>query len=200
MLLLVGLGNPGRDAENNRHNIGFMAVDAVVSRFNLSAPRTRRQPDGVFSDGVIDGEKVIVLKPQTYMNESGRAVGAAVRFWKLDPEDVIVFHDDLDLAPGKVRVKRSGGHGGHNGLRSIDAHMGKDYRRVRLGIGHPGDKDRVTGHVLRDFSNADRDWLEPLLDAVADAAPMLIEGDDTGFMTKVAMATRPPKPDKADDA
>ena len=118
----------------------------------------------------------------------------------LDPEDVIVFHDDLDLAPGKVRVKRSGGHGGHNGLRSIDAHMGKDYRRVRLGIGHPGDKDRVTGHVLRDFSNADRDWLEPLLDAVADAAPMLIEGDDTGFMTKVAMATRPPKPDKADDA
>ena len=182
MLLLVGLGNPGRDSENNRHNIGFMAVDALISRFNLSAPRTRRQPDGVFSDGVIDGEKVIVLKPQTYMNESGRAVGAAVRYWKLEPEDVIVFHDDLDLAPGKIRVKQGGGHGGHNGLRSIDAHMGKDYRRVRLGIGHPGEKDRVTGHVLRDFSKADRDWLGPLLDAVADAAPMLIQGDDTGFI------------------
>lgn len=200
MLLLVGLGNPGRDSENNRHNIGFMAVDALISRFNLSAPRTRRQPDGVFSDGVIDGEKVIVLKPQTYMNESGRAVGAAVRYWKLEPEDVIVFHDDLDLAPGKIRVKQGGGHGGHNGLRSIDAHMGKDYRRVRLGIGHPGEKDRVTGHVLRDFSKADRDWLGPLLDAVADAAPMLIQGDDTGFMTRVAMLTRPPKQNKADDA
>ena len=200
MLLLVGLGNPGRDSENNRHNIGFMAVDALISRFNLSAPRTRRQPDGVFSDGVIDGEKVIVLKPQTYMNESGRAVGAAVRYWKLEPEDVIVFHDDLDLAPGKIRVKQGGGHGGHNGLRSIDAHMGKDYRRVRLGIGHPGEKDRVTGHVLRDFSKADRDWLGPLLDAVADAAPKLIQGDDTGFMTRVAMLTRPPKQNKADDA
>jgi len=200
MLLLVGLGNPGRDAENNRHNIGFMAVDALISRFNLSTPRTRRQPDGVFSDGIIDGEKVIVLKPQTYMNESGRAVGAAVRFWKLDPEDVIVFHDDLDLVPGKVRVKTGGGNGGHNGLRSIDSHIGRDYRRVRLGIGHPGDKDRVTGHVLRDFSKIDREWLEPLLDAVADAAPMLIRGDDAGFMTRVAMLTRPPKPKKADDA
>ncbi len=201
MLLLVGLGNPGRESEDNRHNIGFMAVDALIARFNLSAPRTRRRPDGVFSEGMIDGGKVMVLKPQTYMNESGRAVGAAVRYWKLDVEDVIVFHDDLDLAPGKVRVKRGGGHGGHNGLRSIDSHMGKDYRRVRLGIGHPGDKDRVTGHVLRDFAKSDRTWLEPLLDAVADSAPMLIEGDDSGFMTRVALLTQAERPTrKADDS
>ena len=140
MLLLVGLGNPGRDAEDNRHNIGFMAVDAVIARFGLGAPRARRQPAGLFSDGVIDGNKVMVLKPRTYMNDSGRAVGAAVRYWKLAPEDVIVFHDELDLAPGKVRVKQGGGHGGHNGLRSIDSHIGKDYRRVRLGIGHPSDR------------------------------------------------------------
>ncbi len=196
MLLLVGLGNPDRDSADNRHNIGFMAVDAVISRFRLSEPRTRRRPDGQFSDGVIDGDKVMVLKPQTYMNESGRAVGAAVRYWKFEPEDVIVFHDDLDLAPGKIRVKRGGGHGGHNGLRSIDSHIGKDYRRVRLGIGHPGDKDRVTGHVLRNFSKADRAWLEPLLDAVADATPMLIAGDDSGFMTRVALLTRPATPKK----
>ncbi len=196
MLLLVGLGNPGRDAEDNRHNIGFMAVDAVIARFNLSAPRARRQPAGLFSDGVIDGNKVMVLKPRTYMNESGRVVGAAVRYWKLAPEDVTVFHDELDLAPGKVRVKRGGGHGGHNGLRSIDSHIGKDYRRVRLGIGHPGDKDRVTGHVLRNFSKADRVWLEPFLDAVAAATPMLISGDDSGFMTRVALLTQPEKPKK----
>ncbi len=196
MLLLVGLGNPGRDAEDNRHNIGFMAVDAVIARFGLGAPRARRQPAGLFSDGVIDGNKVMVLKPRTYMNESGRAVGAAVRYWKLAPEDVMVFHDELDLAPGKVRVKRGGGHGGHNGLRSIDSHIGKDYRRVRLGIGHPGDKDRVTGHVLRNFSKADRVWLEPFLDAVAAATPMLISGDDSGFMTRVALLTQPEKPKK----
>lgn len=196
MLLLVGLGNPGRDAEDNRHNIGFMAVDAVIARFGLGAPRARRQPAGLFSDGVIEGDKVMVLKPRTYMNDSGRAVGAAVRYWKLAPEDVIVFHDELDLAPGKVRVKRGGGHGGHNGLRSIDSHIGRDYRRVRLGIGHPGDKDRVTGHVLRNFSRADRVWLEPFLDAVAETTPMLISGDDSGFMTRVALLTQPAKPKK----
>ncbi len=196
MLLLVGLGNPGRDAEDNRHNIGFMAVDAVIARFGLGAPRARRRPAGLFSDGVIDGDQVMVLKPRTYMNESGRAVGAAVRYWNLAPEDVMVFHDELDLAPGKVRVKRGGGHGGHNGLRSIDSHIGRDYRRVRLGIGHPGDKDRVTGHVLRNFSKADRVWLEPFLDAVAAATPMLIAGDDAGFMTRVALLTQPEKPKK----
>ena len=197
MLLLVGLGNPGRESINNRHNIGFMAVDALIARFGLGAPRSRRQPAGLFSEGTIDGEKVIVLKPKTYMNESGRAVGAAMRYWRLTPADVVVFHDDLDLAPGKVRVKRDGGHAGHNGLRSIDAHIGRDYRRVRLGIGHPGDKDRVTGHVLRDFSKADRDWLEPELDAVADALPLLIRGDEPAFMTRVALLTRPAKPKKA---
>ncbi len=196
MLLLVGLGNPGRDAGNNRHNIGFMAVDSVIARFGLGAPRARRRPAGLFSDGVIDGDKVMVLKPRTYMNESGRAVGAAVRYWNLAPEDVMVFHDELDLAPGKVRVKRGGGHGGHNGLRSIDSHIGRDYRRVRLGIGHPGDRDRVTGHVLRNFSKADRVWLEPFLDAVAAATPMLIAGDDAGFMTRVALLTQPAKPKK----
>ncbi len=196
MLLLVGLGNPGPESGDNRHNIGFMAVDALISGFNFGAPRRRRQPDGLFSEGIIDGEKVIVLKPQTYMNESGRAVGAAMRYWKLEADEVIVFHDDLDLAPGKIRVKRGGGHGGHNGLRSIDAHMGREYRRVRLGIGHPGDKNRVTGHVLRNFSKADRAWLEPLLDAVVDAAPMLIDGRDADFMTRVALLTRPKKPKK----
>jgi PTH1 family peptidyl-tRNA hydrolase len=142
----------------------------------------------------VGGEKVLALKPMTYMNESGRAVGEAVRFFKLVPADVLVLHDDLDLAPGKVRVKQGGGHGGHNGLRSIDAHIGPDYRRVRLGIGHPGDRDRVTGHVLTDFAKADDAWLEKLLDAVADGFPLLVDSDDSGFMNRVALAMKPAKP------
>ena len=197
MLLLVGLGNPGREHAGDRHNIGFMAIDAIIERFGLAAPRARRQPDGLFSDGIIEGGKIIILKPRTYMNESGRAVGAAMRYWRLQPEDLVVFHDDLDLVPGKVRVKRGGGAGGHNGLRSIDQHIGRDYRRVRFGIGHPGDRDRVTGYVLRKFAKADAGWIGKTLDAVAETLPLLIAGDDPGFMTRVALLTRPAKPKRA---
>lgn len=189
MLLLVGLGNPGPRHAHNRHNIGFMAVDRIVDRHRLGTYRSRFH--GLIADGLLDGNKVLVLKPLTYMNESGRAVGEAARFYKLAPADIVVFHDEIDLRAGKLRVKRGGGHAGHNGLRSIDQHFGGDYRRVRLGVGHPGDKDLVHGHVLSDFAKADRDWLERELDAVADAAPLLAKGDDDGFMTKVAALTRP---------
>ncbi len=193
MLLFVGLGNPGPEYAGNRHNIGFMAVDAVIDHCGFARPRRRLRLRGVFSDGVIDGVKVLVLKPGTYMNQSGRSVGAAMRYFRLTPEQVIVFHDDIDLAPGKVRVKQGGGHGGHNGLRDIDAHIGRDYRRVRLGVGHPGDPDRVEGYVLKDFSRSDRDWLARLMDAVADAVPLLVAGDEPGFMTRVALLA--PAPD-----
>jgi len=193
MLLFVGLGNPGPEYAGNRHNLGFMAVDAVIDRCGFARPRRRLRPRGVFSDGIIDGVKVLVLKPGTYMNQSGRSVGAAMRYFRLTPEQVIVFHDDIDLAPGKVRVKQGGGNGGHNGLRDIDAHIGRDYRRVRLGVGHPGDPDRVEGYVLKDFSRSDRDWLAQLMDAVADAVPLLVAGDEPGFMTRVALLA--PTPD-----
>lgn len=192
MLLVVGLGNPGSDYADNRHNIGFMAVDAIERAHGFSAFRSKFH--GEIADGTIGGEKVLLLKPTTYMNESGRAVQAAMAFYKIKPEDVIVFHDELDLAGGKVRVKRGGGHAGHNGLRSIHAHIGGDYTRVRLGIGHPGDKEKVIGHVLKDFSKAEKAWLGALLDAVADNFPRLVKGDDGGFMSKVAAAVAPPKP------
>ena len=194
MLLLVGLGNPGRDYAGNRHNIGFMAVDEIVRRYGLSAPKSRSRPHGMFSEGRIDGERVIVLKPLTYMNLSGQAVGAAVRYFKLEPGNVFVFHDEIDLAAGKVRAKRGGGNAGHNGLRSIDAHIGPDYWRVRLGIGHPGDRNRVRGHVLKDFSKADRPWVTKMVEAVADAVPLLLAGKQADFMTRVALLTQPPKP------
>ncbi len=193
MLLLVGLGNPGARYAANRHNVGCMAVDEIVRRHDFSDFRERSRPRGAFAEGVIGGEKVIVLKPLTFMNDSGNAVGAAMRWFKLAPEDVIVIHDELDLAPGKVRVKRGGGAGGHNGLRGIDRHIGRDYRRVRIGVGHPGDPDRVTGHVLRDFAKADGEWLDKVLDVVAEAFPLLVDGDDAGFMTRVALVTNPPR-------
>lgn len=197
MILLVGLGNPGGDYAGNRHNIGFMALDAIHDRHRFSP--WKRDFQGMVSDGKFGpgGDKIVLLKPLTYMNESGRAVGEAARFYKLSVGDVIVLHDELDVVPGRVKVKTGGGHAGHNGLRSIDAHLGKDYRRVRLGIGHPGDKALVTRHVLGDFAKSDRQWLEPLLDAVADAAPLLASGDDAGFQTRVALLTAPPKPAKA---
>lgn len=184
MLLFVGLGNPGTDYARNRHNIGFMAADAIVRRHGFSPWRAKFQ--GEVCEGAIGSEKIVALKPMTYMNESGRSVAAACQFYKIEPKDVVVFHDELDLDPGRIRVKIGGGHAGHNGLRSIGAHIGPDYRRVRLGIGHPGAKERVTGWVLGDFAKVDRDWLEPLLDDVADAAPLLVERDDTGFMNRIA--------------
>lgn len=192
MRLVVGLGNPGPGYLRNRHNIGFMAADEIVRRHSFSPWRAKFQ--GSVSEGGIAGEKVLLLKPGTYMNLSGQSVGAAMRFHKLTLDDVIVIHDDLDLAPGKLRVKTGGGAGGHNGLKSLDAHIGKDYRRVRLGIGHPGDKDLVTGYVLHDFAKAEEEWLRPLVEAVAEAFPALVAGDDSGFMNMVALMTRPPKP------
>ena len=180
MLLFVGLGNPGADYARNRHNIGFMAVDAIVRRHSFSPWRAKFQ--GEVCEGTIGGEKIVALKPTTYMNESGRSVAAACQFYKIEPKDVVVFHDELDLPPAKIRVKLGGGHAGHNGLRSIGAHIGPDYRRIRLGIGHPGAKERVTGWVLGDFAKVDREWLEPLLDDVAANADRLVAGDDTAFM------------------
>lgn len=198
MHLLVGLGNPGREYVHSRHNIGFRAADEIAAHYHLSAPRSRFQ--GLVQEGVIDGTKVIVLKPNTYMNESGRAVGEAARFYKLAPADITVIHDEMDLAAGKVKVKRGGGSAGHNGIRSIDAHVGKDYLRVRVGVGHPGDKGRVHGHVLGNFAKADAKWVDPLLDAIADATPSLLNDDPSAFMNRVALATQPrrhhpPKPE-----
>lgn len=194
-LLVVGLGNPGPAYAANRHNIGFMAADAIVERHGLGPYRSRFQ--GEAAEGTVAGRKVLVLKPMTYMNNSGQAVAAAARFYKIPPEDMVVFHDELDLPAGKLRVKDGGGHAGHNGLRSIHAHLGPGYGRVRLGIGHPGDKDRVTGHVLQDFAKADRVWLEPMLDAIGREFPLLAGGNAGAFMSKVAMAVNPPKPKAA---
>ena len=195
MRLIAGLGNPGQKYQNHRHNVGFMAADAIVRRHSFSTWSKKFQ--GLVSEGSLGGEKVLILKPQTFMNNSGQAVGEAMRFFKLAPADLIVIYDELDLAPAKVRVKTGGGAGGHNGIKSIDAHCGKDYRRVRVGIGHPGAKERVHGHVLGDFAKADQAWLEPLLDALADAAPMLVAGDDSGFMNKVSLAVKASAPEVA---
>ena len=186
MRLLVGLGNPGQRYAGNRHNVGFMAVDAIARAHGASPWRRRFQ--GQSADGLIGTERVVLLKPETFMNDSGRAVGEAQRFFKLDLADIVVFHDELDLAPGKVRVKRGGGNAGHNGLRSITALCGNDYRRVRIGIGHPGHKDLVHGYVLRDFDREERPWVEDLLGALAGNAGLIAGGDDAGFQNKVHLA------------
>ena len=186
MLLFVGLGNPGKQYAGNRHNIGFMAVDEIARSFNLPPFKSRFQ--GLSSEGSIGGDRAIVLKPSTYMNESGRAVAEAAKFYKIALSDIIVFHDELDLAPGKLRVKTGGGNAGHNGLRSITAHMGNDYRRVRLGIGHPGDKALVHNYVLNDFAKAEQGWVSALCDAIARNAPLLAKGDDPGFQNKIHLA------------
>ena len=191
MLLLVGLGNPGSGYAKHRHNIGFMAVDEIAGRYSLAPFRSKFH--GLVAEGEIGGVKVLALKPETFMNESGRSVEAARAFYKIRPEDVVVFHDEIDLVAGKVRLKRGGGHAGHNGLRSIHAHMGPDYARVRIGIGHPGDKDRVTGHVLKNFAKADKAWVEKVLGALARHLEWLIAGDDPGFMSKVAQDVKPPR-------
>lgn len=196
MLLVVGLGNPGGGYARNRHNIGFMAADEIVRRHPFGPYRTKFR--GEVAEGQIAGEKILVLKPQTYMNESGRAVQAAMTFYKIMPEDMIVLHDELDLAGGKVRVKRGGGHAGHNGLRSIHAHVGPDYARVRIGIGHPGDKNRVVGHVLKDFSKDEEPWVAKLLVSIADHMDLLVRGDDARFQNDVALDMAPPRPNKTD--
>ncbi len=189
MLLWVGLGNPEPGMARQRHNIGFMALDVIAARHGFSPWRQRFR--GLVAEGTIGGEKIIGLKPLTYMNDSGDSVQPAAASFKLPVEAITAFHDDLDLAPGKVRVKRGGGAAGHNGLRSMDRRLGTpDYWRVRLGIGHPGHKDRVLGHVLGDFAKADRDWLVAVLDAVADAAPLLVANRAEDFMTKVALLTQ----------
>ncbi|MBN8926917.1 MAG: aminoacyl-tRNA hydrolase [Rhodospirillales bacterium 69-11] len=189
MLLWVGLGNPEPGMARQRHNIGFMALDVIADHHRFSPWRQRFK--GLVAEGSIAGQKILALKPMTYMNASGESVQPAAAFYKLPLEAITAFHDELDLAPGKVRVKRGGGAAGHNGLRSMDRQLGSpEYWRVRLGIGHPGHKDRVTGHVLGDFSKDDRPWLVALLDAVADAAPLLAQGKPEDFMTRVALLTQ----------
>ncbi len=197
MKLFVGVGNPGPKYEGHRHNIGFMAVDAIADHHGFGPARSRFQ--GETREGVLDHEKVLVLKPTTFMNESGRSVGEAARFFRLEADDVIVFHDELDLGASKLRVKLGGGNAGHNGLKSISAHCGNDYWRVRLGIGHPGDKTRVHGHVLSDFAKAERTgWVAEILDAMARAAPLLAKDDTAGFTSEVARWITPPPPPPKD--
>jgi PTH1 family peptidyl-tRNA hydrolase len=192
MKLFVGLGNPGASYARHRHNVGFMAVDAIAGAHGFAPWRGKFQ--GQVSEGRLGPERVLLLKPGTYMNLSGDAVRAAMGFFKLKPADVVVFHDELDLAPGRVRVKTGGGAAGHNGLRSLDAHIGPDFQRVRIGIGHPGDKRLVTNHVLGDFAKADADWLDDLLTGIADGAPALATGDTAGFLDAIARRAPPPKP------
>lgn len=198
MQIFAGLGNPGSKHARQRHNIGFMAADEIIRRYNLTLRQSRHQ--AYVAEGTIAGEKILLLKPKTFMNESGRALGSAVRYHKLRPLQVTVLYDELDLAPGKIRVKMGGGHAGHNGIRSISSHIGQDFRRVRIGIGHPGDKKRVHKYVLSDFPKSELIWVEQAVDAIADALPMLVEGDDAGFMTRVAYLAPPPgKKEKDED-
>ena len=186
MRLFVGLGNPGPEYSGNRHNIGFMAIDRIAARWGFSPWRARFH--GVTAEGEIGGVKIMLLKPRTYMNESGRAVAEAARFFKIDLPDIVVFHDELDIAPAKIRIKAGGGNAGHNGLRSISPAIGNDYVRVRLGIGHPGDKNIVHSYVLSDFAKSERDWVTCLNDALADNADLLAKGDEAGFQNRVHAA------------
>jgi PTH1 family peptidyl-tRNA hydrolase len=203
MRLVVGLGNPGTQHVGNRHNIGFMAVQEIARRHGFGPWRRRFQ--GVATEGPIGAERVLLLLPGTYMNESGRAVGEAAHFYKLALSDIVVLHDEVDLPPGKVRVKAGGGIAGHNGLRSISAHVGNDYRRVRIGIGHPGVKEMVHGHVLGDFSKDEREWVDALAGVIADNAALLAKGDDATFQNKVHLAMQakgflePKTTDESDD-
>jgi len=191
MKLWVGLGNPGAQYAQNRHNIGFMAVDRIASDHGFSPWKSRFQ--GQISDGALAGEKILLLKPGTFMNLSGQSVGEAARFHKLTPADITVFHDEIDLAPAKMKLKTGGGHAGHNGLRSIHAHLDDSYARVRLGVGHPGHKDAVAGYVLRDFAKADADWLDDLMRGISDGAPALARGDSAGFSNVVGLRLNPPR-------
>jgi PTH1 family peptidyl-tRNA hydrolase len=191
MKLFVGLGNPGSKYAGNRHNIGFMVLDRIAEEGGFAPWRSKFQAK--VTEGKLGREKVILLKPETFMNLSGQSVGEAMRFYKLTPADIVVFHDELDLAPGKARVKTGGGHAGHNGLRSIHQHIGADYDRVRLGIGHPGHKDRVAGYVLSDFAKADENWLDDLIRGCVDGAVPLAEGDAAKFGNAVGLRVNPPR-------
>lgn len=194
MLLFVGLGNPGDKYKKNRHNIGFMAVDRIAEDHGFGPWKAKFQ--GAMSEGRLGTSRVLLLKPETFMNRSGQSVGEAMRFYKLAPEDITVFHDELDLAPGKCRLKRGGGHAGHNGLRSIHQHVGEAYGRVRLGIGHPGRKELVATYVLQDFSKSDAEWLDNLMRGLSEGAPELAEGNGDKFLNAVAQRTSPPRSSK----
>src|SRR5262245_52833531 len=185
MKLLVGLGNPGQEYARHRHNVGFVALERIAARHGLGP--WKRKHRGLTAEGSIGGHRVMLLMPQTYMNESGQAVGEAQRYLKIAEGDITVIHDEIDLAPGKLKIKVGGGNAGHNGLRSISAHVGNEYTRVRIGVGHPGSKDAVIGYVLHDFAKADQVWLEPMLDAIAETAGRLAAGDDARFLTDVAV-------------
>ena len=191
MKLFVGLGNPGREYAGNRHNIGFMALDRIADDHGFGPWKSKFQ--GELTEGRLGSDKVLLLKPTTFMNRSGQSVGEAMRFYKIDPADVCVFHDELDLAPGRLKVKMGGGHAGHNGLRSIHGHIGEGYQRVRLGIGHPGRKELVAGYVLHDFAKAEQDWLDDMMRGISDGAADLADSDAGGFMNKVALRTAPPR-------
>ncbi|PZP55320.1 MAG: aminoacyl-tRNA hydrolase [Micavibrio aeruginosavorus] len=192
MHLLVGLGNPGKEYESHRHNVGFMAVDLIADKYGF--PPFKKKYQGDYAEGVINGNKVAILKPMTFMNNSGKSVGEAAKFYKIPPQNIIAFHDELDIAPFRVKVKTGGGAGGHNGLRSMDDWLGTpDYKRVRLGIGHPGDKNRVTGYVLGNFAKSEEEELEKFLKVVVDAVTLLLQDKDEEFMTKVALILQPPK-------
>ncbi len=191
MILFIGLGNPGQSYQNHRHNIGFMAVNAIADAFSFGPFKSKFQ--GQIAEGKIGNEKVLILKPETYMNRSGQAAREAMDFYKISPSDIFVFYDEIDIFPGKLKVKTGGGAAGHNGIRSLIAHIGEGFHRVRLGVGHPGHKDLVHNFVLSNFSKADSEWVAPVLDAVAKAAPRLIEGDIARFQTDVALELTPPK-------
>ncbi len=198
MKLFVGLGNPGAKYAHNRHNVGYMAADRIAADHGFGPWRSKFQ--GVISEGRLGSSKVTLLKPETYMNLSGQSVGEAMRFFKLGPEDIFVFQDEIDLAPGKLRVKSGGGHAGHNGLRSLHQHIGPEYARVRIGVGHPGHKDAVPFYVLKDFSKADQQWLDDILRGISDGAPHLADGDSGRFQNAVAVRMNPRKSSKSKES
>jgi PTH1 family peptidyl-tRNA hydrolase len=197
MWLVVGLGNPGDQYKNNRHNIGFMAVDAIASDCNATF---RSKFQAHLAEARIGVHKAVLLKPQTFMNNSGLSVVQAAKFYKIDPDRIVVFHDELDLPAGKIKTKKGGGHAGHNGLRSMDSHLNsQDYWRIRMGIGHPGDKARVHGHVLSDFGKTEREWVDPIVKSVAKHLGLMLDGKDNDFMSKVAMDVPSPSPLRANN-
>ena len=191
MLIIAGLGNPGPKYEKNRHNIGFMAVDEIAHRWRFGSDRAKFQ--SVIQEGEIEGARILLMKPQTYMNNSGNAVGEAARFYKIPPKDVIIFHDEIDLAPGRFRMKTGGGAAGQNGVRSLISQLGADFRRARMGIGHPGEPQLVMPHVLGDFHKAEQPWLEAMLNACADALPFAVRGDDERYQGEVMRLAPAPK-------